>query len=42
MNMTIFIVLTQSLIVAYRCKLELWDDDKVENQVIIVAIRAFF
>ena len=21
----------QSLIVAYRCKLELWDDDKVEN-----------
>ena len=23
----------QSLIVAYRCKLELWDDDKVKNIV---------
>ena len=29
--MTIFIALTQSLIVAYRCKLELWDDDEVKK-----------
>ena len=40
--MTIFIVLTQSLIVAYRCKLELWDDDEVGKSSDYYGNQGFF